>query len=111
MELEQAAQAFAAIGSEPRLTVLLTLVRAGRDGLSIGDIQARTGQAPSTLAHHLRFLTAAGLVEQEKTGRVVLNRAAYGRVEELAGYLLRECCADAGAETGQPETATMALED
>lgn len=99
MELEEAAQAFAAIGSEPRLTVLLALVRAGRDGLSIGDIQARVGQPASTLAHHLRFLTAAGLVTQEKAGRMVINRAAYDRVEALAGYLLRECCADATAGT------------
>lgn len=94
MELEQAAQAFAAIGSEPRLTVLLTLVRAGQSGLSVGDIQQRTGQPASTLAHHLRFLTAAGLVEQQKTGRVVINRAAFDRISALAQYLISQCCAD-----------------
>lgn len=94
MELEQASQAFAAIGSEPRLTVLLALVRAGQPGLSVGDIQERTGQPASTLAHHLRFLTAAGLVEQQRAGRMVMNRAAFERIELLAQYLLRECCAE-----------------
>ncbi|MEZ5810990.1 MAG: metalloregulator ArsR/SmtB family transcription factor [Rhizobiaceae bacterium] len=94
MTLEEAAQGFAAIGSEARLQVVLALVRAGKRGLSVGDIQARTGMPASTLAHHLRFLTAAGLVEQTKQGRSVVNRAAYTHLEALAGYLLKECCAE-----------------
>jgi DNA-binding transcriptional ArsR family regulator len=48
----------------------------------------------STLAHHLRFLAAAGLVRQAKQGRTILNQAAYERIEALAGFLLRECCAE-----------------
>jgi len=94
MVLEQAAQGFAALGSEARLQVLLTLVRAGQAGLTVGDIQARTGMAASTLAHHLKFLASAGLVLQEKEGRSVISRAAYDHLEKLAGYILSECCAD-----------------
>ncbi|WP_321335079.1 metalloregulator ArsR/SmtB family transcription factor [Breoghania sp.] len=74
LSIEEAAQGFAAIGSQARLSVVLALVRAGRSGLSVGDIQARTGMAASTLAHHLRFLASAGLIEQEKDGRSVINR-------------------------------------
>jgi ArsR family transcriptional regulator len=94
MELEVAAQGFAALGSEARLQVVLTLVKAGQRGLSVGDIQSRTGMAASTLAHHLKFLASAGLVIQEKDGRSVINRAAFGHLEDLAGYILKECCAD-----------------
>ncbi|WP_417670059.1 ArsR/SmtB family transcription factor [Roseibium sp.] len=94
MEAELAAQGFSALGSEARLQVVLTLVKAGRAGLTVGDIQARTGMAASTLAHHLKFLTSAGLIEQEKLGRAVINRAAYSHLERLAGYILKECCAD-----------------
>lgn len=94
ISLEEAAQGFAAAGSEPRLEVLLTLVRAGHDGLSVGDIQERMAIPPSTLAHHLRFLAAAGLIVQEKQGRTVINRANFDHIEALAGFLLRECCAD-----------------
>ena len=94
LEIEETTQGFAAIGSESRLQVLLALVRVGSDGLSVGDIQERTGMAASTLAHHLRFLTLAGLVEQEKTGRTVVNRAAFDHIEKLAGYILNECCVD-----------------
>ena len=94
LALEEAAQGFAAVGSEPRLEVLLTLVRAGSDGLTVGDLQEHVGLPASTLAHHLRFLAAGGLIEQVRQGRTVLNRAAYARIEELAGFLLRECCTE-----------------
>jgi len=97
MDLEEVAQGFAALGSEARLQVVLTLVKAGRSGLTVGDIQTRTGMAASTLAHHLKFLSSAGLVLQEKDGRSVVNRAAFDHLEALAGYILKECCVDEGA--------------
>lgn len=103
MNLEIAAQGFAALGSEARLQVVLTLVKAGQGGLTVGDIQSRTGMAASTLAHHLKFLASAGLVLQEKDGRSVFNRAAFDHLENLAGYILKECCVE---ETGcAPSTA------
>lgn len=95
LALEEAAQGFAACGSEPRLTVLRLLVRAGAGGLTVGEVQERSGLPASTLAHHLGFLAAGGLVEQERRGRIVLNRAAYRRLEALAAFLLEECCVDA----------------
>ena len=91
----EAAQGFAAVGSEPRVDVLQTLVRAGPDGLSVGGIQDRVRLPASTLAHHLRLLAAAGLIKQERQGRAVINRAAYQRIKALAAFLLHECCMDA----------------
>ena len=99
-DVEEIAQGFAAMGSEARLQVVLTLVRAGTNGLTIGDIQTRTGMPASTLAHHLKFLASAGLIEQEKQGRAVINRPCFPRLETLAGYILNQCCADLGGERG-----------
>ncbi|MEJ8472605.1 ArsR/SmtB family transcription factor [Roseibium algae] len=93
-DIEVAAQGFAALGSESRLEVVLTLVKAGKTGLTVGDIQTRTGMAASTLAHHLKFLSSAGLVMQEKVGRAVINRAAFDHLEGLASYIMKECCVD-----------------
>ena len=95
IDIERAAQGFSACGSEARLAVLRILVRAGDDGLSVGRLQRRSGLPASTLAHHLRFLTAGGLVEQKRRGRTVINRADYRNIEALAEFLLGECCADA----------------
>lgn len=94
--LTLAAACFAALGSEQRLSVLRTLVRAGPKGLSIGDLGARTGVTGSTLTHHLKLLAAADLVKQERQGRSIICAAvAYEEVQALAQFLLTECCADA----------------
>ena len=89
--LEEAAQGFAAAGSEPRLEVLIAIVRAKKDGLTVGELQEQLKVPASTLAHHLRFLTTAGLIAQEKRGRKVINRARSAHIEALAAYLLKEC--------------------
>ncbi|ABF62890.1 helix-turn-helix transcriptional regulator [Rhodobacteraceae bacterium R_SAG7] len=94
MDEAVAAQGFAAMGSEARLEVLRVLVRAGETGVSVGDIRERTGIAASTLAHHLKFLAAAGVVSQEKVGRSTICRADLAHLERLAGYILSECCLD-----------------
>ncbi len=100
LDVEEVAQGFAAMGSEARLEVVLTLVRAGTNGLTIGEIQTRTGMPASTLAHHLKFLASAGLIEQEKQGRSVINRPCFPRLETLAGYILNQCCADLNGKPG-----------
>lgn len=93
--LEQAAAAFAALGSEHRLNVLRMLVRAGPDGLSMGELGDRSGVTGSTLTHHLRILTQAGLVTQTRKGRSIICAAiAYDRITWLSKFLLSECCAD-----------------
>lgn len=96
MTIETVASRFAALGSEQRLLVLHTLVRAGRDGLSIGALAERTGITGSTLTHHLKILAAADLVTQARQGRSIICAAAdYRQVQALSDYLLRQCCADA----------------
>lgn len=96
ISLEEAAQAFAALGSEQRLSVLQTLVRAGTGGLSMGELGQRTGVPGSTLNHHLRFLVHAGLVEQKKEGRsVICSSVAYDMAAALSTFILENCCADA----------------
>ena len=89
-----AAQGFSAIGSESRLEVLQVLVRAGNNGLAVGDIQQRTGIPASTLAHHLKFLSSADLVLQDKQGRTIINRANFELLQSLAEYILKECCSE-----------------
>lgn len=99
--LEVAASTFAALGSEQRLSVLQTLVRAGRDGLTIGVLGERCGVTGSTLTHHLKILTSVGLVRQERQGRSTLCAAvALDEVQALADFLLSQCCADQADPSG-----------
>lgn len=88
-----AAKALAALGHEVRLQVFRLLVRAGDEGLSVGEIGSHLGVPPSTLAHHLSALVQADLVTQERQGRVVYNHVAYDRMQSLLTYVSSECCA------------------
>ena len=92
LNVKQAAQGYASIGSESRLAVLLLLVKAGNNGLTISEIGAELEMAPSTLAHHLRHLVTARMIVQEKHGREVRNTAHFDNLEELGNFLLLECC-------------------
>ena len=94
MKPDIAAQGFSAMGSQSRLEVLQVLVRAGNKGLAVGDIQERTGIPASTLAHHLKFLSSAELVLQDKQGRSIINRANFDVLQSLAEYILKECCSE-----------------
>ena len=97
LTLEDAAQCFAALGSEQRLSVLQALVAAGPKGLTAGALAERTGIGASTLTHHLRFLSQSGLIAQRKDGRQVISTADFARVEQVSRYLLINCCAEAPA--------------
>lgn len=95
LDLVRAASTFAALGSEQRLTVMRTLVRAGPEGLTIGELGARAGVTGSTLTHHMKTLSQAGLVIQKRQGRQIICAAiSYGDLRHLSEFLLRECCAD-----------------
>lgn len=100
-DLTVAAAQFAALGSEQRLSVLRTLVRAGPEGLSIGALGGRTGVTGSTLTHHMKILASAGLVTQARQGRSIICAAvAYDDVAALSQFLLNECCADSTPPCG-----------
>ncbi len=91
-ETARIARALAALGHETRLGIYRLLVRAGSEGLNVGEIGAHLGMAPSTLAHHLRALVDGGLVVQERRGREVVNRADYDAMRRTVGFLTAECC-------------------
>ena len=93
IEIPAAAEILAELGNETRLTVVRNLVRAGRDGLTVGEIQRETGIPASTLSHHLQRLRQVGLVSQTRRGSTLWCRADTELVHELAHYLIEECCA------------------
>jgi ArsR family transcriptional regulator len=102
--LTRAATAFAALGSEARLSILRRLVRAGSEGLPIGVLGEDVGVTGSVLTHHVKHLVSAGLVEQRRDGRRILCSVVITEVEALSSFLIAECCADQGAHPHPRDT-------
>jgi DNA-binding transcriptional ArsR family regulator len=92
MDIDTAAKRLAELGNRTRLEIFRLLVRAGQQGLTIGEIQARLAVPASTLAFHLRGLVGAGLVEQQRDGRKVWCRARYDVLNGVLAFLKEECC-------------------
>ena len=114
-----AALRLSALGNETRICLFRALVRAGRPGLTVGELQRRLQVPASTMAHHIAALVRAGMVLQERHGREVVCRAGFEAIESLVGYLTEACCAEehgadcadtgeaAGSRPYEPESKEM----
>ncbi len=105
MDVESAARQLDALGSPTRLRVYRVLVRAGDEGLAVGQLQGRLGVASSTLTHHLQRLISTGLVTQERHGTTLICRAVYPAMHALVRFLSDECCADVELGPSRTEAA------
>lgn len=93
-------RSLAALAQDVRLRAFRALVVAGPDGLTPTALCEQLGVAPNALSFHLKELTHAQLVTQERQGRNLIYRAAFDRMNDLLGYLTLNCC------EGQPCAAT-----
>ena len=105
MKVEQAAKQLEALGNPTRLRVYRALVRAGDAGLAVGRLQQKLGIAASTLSHHLHRLIVTDLVTQERQATTLICRANYPAMNGLLGYLVDECCLDAGCAVTESNAA------
>jgi ArsR family transcriptional regulator len=92
MEETDVVRALAALAHSMRLQLFRLLVVAGRTGLTPGAITEALDVPATTLSFHLKELTHAGLVTQERDGRYLIYRAAFDRMNGLLGYLTANCC-------------------
>ncbi|MEH8607920.1 helix-turn-helix domain-containing protein, partial [Klebsiella pneumoniae] len=60
MDLNTAANALRELGHPTRLSIYRELVRAGHEGLPVGELQKHLEIPASTLSHHLSALISAG---------------------------------------------------
>ena len=86
------ADMFAALGAEPRLRILRTLLAAHPDGMVVGEIQSELGIAASTLSHHLEKLKNEDLITVRRESTFLRYAANTATLEELLGFLYAECC-------------------
>ncbi|NVO04527.1 MAG: helix-turn-helix transcriptional regulator [Rhodoferax sp.] len=98
METNTVVKALAALAQASRLELFRALVVAGAPGLTPGALSESLGVAPNTLSFHLKELLHAELITQERSGRNLIYRAQFERMNAVLAYLTQNCC------QGQPCT-------
>ncbi|VWX55760.1 Transcriptional regulator, ArsR family [Burkholderiales bacterium 8X] len=102
MDEPEVVVALAALAHPHRLRIFRALVQVGPVGLTPGVMSEALGTPNATLSFHLKELTRAGLVSQERASRHLVYRASFDRMAGLVGFLTQNCCA------GEPCVATEA---
>ena len=85
-------KALAALAQPVRLQVFRALVVAGHQGMTPGTMAQGLGIAANSLSFHLKELTHAGLITQERASRNLIYRAAFDQMNFVLGYLTDNCC-------------------
>lgn len=102
----QVVEALAALAQAQRLRAFRALVVAGTKGLTPSSLAALLQIAPSALSFHLKALNHAGLVSAEASGRNLIYRAEFARMNDLLTYLTQDCCQGQSCAV-VPETAKV----
>lgn len=92
MEENTAIQSLAALAQEARLRTFRALVVAGEGGMTPGALSEQLEVPATSLSFHLKELTHAGLVSQERHGRNLIYRASFDAMNDLLAYLTENCC-------------------
>ena len=92
MEETDVVKSLGALAQPVRLRVFCALVVAGPTGLTPGALAEALDVAATSLSFHLKELTHAGLVSQERDGRHLIYRASFDRMNALLNYLTAHCC-------------------
>jgi len=93
MDVERAIETLSALSHETRLWAFRLLVQAGPDGLPAGEIAEALGSRQNTMSTHLKILTGAELIENQRSGRSIVYKANYNTVRKLVLFLMEDCCA------------------
>ncbi len=105
MEESDVVRALAALAQPVRLQLFRALVVTGPQGLTPGTMAEGLGISPSALSFHLKELLHAGLVTQERASRHLIYRAAFGRMNDVLGFLTDNCCQGADCAATAPAAA------
>ncbi|MFG6446782.1 ArsR/SmtB family transcription factor [Roseateles sp. BYS180W] len=103
MEEQHIIRSLAALAQTHRLRVFRLLVVAGQQGLTPGALAEALELPSATLSFHLKEMTHAGLVTQQRVSRNVVYRAAFEHMNALLAYLTENCCQ---GEACMPASAT-----
>jgi DNA-binding transcriptional ArsR family regulator len=89
---QEVVRALAALAQHSRLQIFRKLVVAGNSGMTPTQLSEALGLPGTSLSFHLKELTHAGLITQERDGRHLIYRAAFSKMNEVLTFLTINCC-------------------
>jgi DNA-binding transcriptional ArsR family regulator len=98
MKIKQVADAFKALSHPHRLAIFLRLAKCCQRHdcnvedcarLCVGELGKGLGIGASTISHHLKELTRAGLIRTQKCGQSTECWVAETTIDDLAGFFLK----------------------
>jgi DNA-binding transcriptional ArsR family regulator len=92
MEEKTVIQALAALAQPSRLRIFRALVVKGAEGLTPALLAQEMAMPANTLSFHLKELMHADLISQERSGRNLIYRAQFDRMNAVLAYLSQNCC-------------------
>jgi DNA-binding transcriptional ArsR family regulator len=92
MEDKYVIQALAALAQPNRLHIFRSLVVKGSEGLTPAMLAEQLSMPANTLSFHLKELMHADLISQERSGRNLIYRAQYDRMNAVLAFLTQNCC-------------------
>jgi ArsR family transcriptional regulator, arsenate/arsenite/antimonite-responsive transcriptional repressor len=92
MEDKYVIKALAALAQPNRLLIFRSLVVKGSEGLTPAQLAEALGMPANTLSFHLKELMHADLISQERSGRNLIYRAQFDRMNAVLTYLSQNCC-------------------
>jgi ArsR family transcriptional regulator, arsenate/arsenite/antimonite-responsive transcriptional repressor len=92
MEDKDIIKALAALAQSNRLHIFRLLVVKGSDGLTPALLAEELDMPANTLSFHLKELMNAELISQERSGRNLIYRAQYDRMNAVLAFLTQNCC-------------------
>jgi DNA-binding transcriptional ArsR family regulator len=103
MEDKYVIKALAALAQPNRLQIFRSLVVKGPEGLTPALLAQGLGMPANTLSFHLKELMNADLISQERSGRNLIYRAHYDRMNAVLAYLSQNCCQGEACEVSPEE--------
>lgn len=85
---EELAGLFRALGDSGRLRLLSFLASQPRGEACVCNLTEPLGLTQPTVSHHLKVLSAAGLLERERRGTWMYYRLRLERLDEMCGALV-----------------------
>lgn len=107
MEEKHVIQALAALAQPNRLQIFRSLVVKGPDGLTPALLAEALGLPAATLSFHLKELMHADLITQERSGRNLIYRAQFDRMQAVLAFLTQNCCEGAACPVAPDAVCTI----